>query len=409
MKTDTRVSQEVESQLVILLDDDAMMTDGLAAALERDGRTIITCNDVEAAELIVERTKPSHIVADIHISGPFGFEGLDFIRYVKRFSPDTKMILMSGDTIDSVQLEAAERGAVAFLGKPFDIGDLDAMLNLMACSASTSAAHSASIVRIPLLDDILVSDSLNPFFQPIVALEGRYPHVGFEALARFRGDSLFRNPDSLFAYAARKKRLADLDLACLGKAIAAGSRLSSQGLVFFNIHPEVFKHGDRLSDVLLAAAENAGLPLNRIVLEITEQGALVVHDAVVRAAEQLRKVGVRFAFDDLGVAYSHLALIDKVIPAFLKVSQSLGTGFESDATKFKIVSNILSLSREFECGLIVEGIESEATAKAAMDLGIPYGQGFLFGVPADAAMFRSGSKPGAASREKSIDRHLVAV
>ena len=105
-------SRALETQLVLLLDDDAMITEGLAAGLERRGRTIITCNDVESAELIVERMRPSHIVADVRISGPFGYEGLDFIRFAKRHTPDSRIVLISGEGAEALQLEASERFGV---------------------------------------------------------------------------------------------------------------------------------------------------------------------------------------------------------------------------------------------------------------------------------------------------------
>src|SRR5687768_6945078 len=123
-----------DSQLILLIDDDLMVTEGLAAGLEREGRTIITCNDVESAQLIVERLSPSHIVTDVRISGPFGFEGLDFIRHAKRHSPESRVILMTGDAPEALQLEASERGAVAFLRKPFGVEELESILNLMASS-----------------------------------------------------------------------------------------------------------------------------------------------------------------------------------------------------------------------------------------------------------------------------------
>ena len=52
----------VESQLILILDDDETITAGLAAGLERPGRTLITCNDVESAEMIVERMHPSFVL-----------------------------------------------------------------------------------------------------------------------------------------------------------------------------------------------------------------------------------------------------------------------------------------------------------------------------------------------------------
>ena len=50
-------------------------------------------------------------------------------------------------------------------------------------------------------------------------------------------------------------------------------------------------------------------------------------------------------------------MIDKVRPSFLKVSQDFGTGFETDPTKRKIVSNLHSLASDFGCELILEGVE----------------------------------------------------
>jgi EAL domain-containing protein (putative c-di-GMP-specific phosphodiesterase class I) len=101
----------------------------------------------------------------------------------------------------------------------------------------------------------------------------------------------------------------------------------------------------------------------------------------------LKKEGVRFAFDDVGIAYSHLPYLDSVRPSFLKISQEFGTGFEADPTKTKIVRNLLSLATDFECDLVLEGIETADTAITAADLGIKYGQGYYFARPAEASTF----------------------
>lgn len=58
-------------QIVLLLDDDVIVTEGLAAALAREGRTLITCNDLESGELVVEWLKPSHVVSDVRLTGNF--------------------------------------------------------------------------------------------------------------------------------------------------------------------------------------------------------------------------------------------------------------------------------------------------------------------------------------------------
>ena len=129
------------------------------------------------------------------------------------------------------------------------------------------------------------------------------------------------------------------------------------------------------------------MSLRRVVLEITEQGSLTDEHSALHTIERLKAAGVRFAFDDIGVAYSHLPFIGKVRPSFLKISQHFGTSFESDSTKTKIVHNLVALAKDFECDLILEGVESETTANAAQELGIKYGQGFWFARPAEATAF----------------------
>jgi EAL domain-containing protein (putative c-di-GMP-specific phosphodiesterase class I)/ActR/RegA family two-component response regulator len=376
-----------ESQLILILDDDEMITEGLAAGLEREGRTLITCNDVESAELIVERMHPSHIVADIRISGPFGYEGLDFIRFAKKHAPESRVILITGDASEALQLEASERGAVGFLRKPFEVSELDATIDMLRCSVLSARSGFDHIIRMTQLDAIVRSDALRPMFQPIVRIGAEPAIFGYESLARFRTDSPLRDPEVLFKYAARKHRVVELELACIARSLHDGAALARKGLLFLNIHPDVFASGASFSDTMVSQAERARVGLDRIVLEITEQGSLAHTPAVLKTIGELRKQGIRFAFDDVGVAYSHLPLMDAVRPSFLKVSQHFGTGFEKDPTRMKIVMNLLSLANDFECDLILEGIEDESTASMAAHLGITLGQGYFFARPDEPSAF----------------------
>lgn len=369
-------------QIILILDDDLMVTEGLAAGLSGARRTIITCNDLEGAEMIVEWMKPSHVVSDVRLSGAYGFEGLEFIRFVKRHSADSRIILMTGDAPEAMQLEASERGAVAFLRKPFEVAELEAIINLMA-PHRIGAPDWPEIMRVPLLDAILGGDGLHTFFQPIIRLSSNEA-VGFEALCRLRTESPFRNPERLFRYAGRKHRVADLEVECIRHALEAAAILPRSAPIFLNIHPTVFATAPQVRDVILSQAARHDIHPARIVLEITEQATFGDEFRALEAIDKLKASDIRFALDDVGIAYSHLPFIDRIKPAFLKISQHFGTGFESDETKSKIVRNLLALAQEFKCELILEGIETEATARAALDLGIRYGQGFHFGMPRPA-------------------------
>lgn len=376
-----------ENQLVLVLDGDVAAAEALALGLERQGRSVITCNDVESAHLIVERFLPSHIVADARISGPFGFEGLDIIRYARQHSPQSRVILMTGDAPEALQLEAAERGAVAFLRKPAKVAEVDSMIDLMSGSFPSPGRDGRKLIRMPLLDEILASEALNPLFQPVVALDGTWSHVGYEALTRFRSNTPLEDPEILFRYAARKERVVDLEIACMGRSLHAAARLRSVGPLFLNTHPHVFASGSRFRETIVSKAEEAGVPLGRIVLEITGQASMKDESQSLQTIAELQRLGVRFSFDDVVVTYNHLRLIDRIRPSFLKISQQFGTSFETDSTKMKIVINVLSIARDFSAELVLEGIETKSTAEAAQDLRIPLGEGYFFGVPADVSSF----------------------
>ena len=210
-------------QTVLILDDDLMITEGLSAGLEGPGRNIIVCNDLESAELAIEWLAPTHIVSDIHITGRFGFEGLDLVRYAKRHLPGCRTILMTGDAPEALQTEAAERGAVAFLKKPFEVAELEALINVMS-NAPASDDQEGTMIRLPLLDEILSGGGLYPVFMPIVKLGETWTPFGYEALARLRTDSPLANPERLFQYAARKSRIADLEKTCIQNALAAAGK-----------------------------------------------------------------------------------------------------------------------------------------------------------------------------------------
>lgn len=370
-------------QVILILDDDPLVTEGLSFGLENQGRTVVTCNDLESAQIVVETMRPSHIVADVRLTGAFAFEGLDFIHYAKQHSPASKVILMTGDASEALQLEASHRGAVAFLQKPFGGRQLGALINLMT-SGSAADTGAASLIRIPVFDQILSGTDLSPAFQPIVRLGSVSKPFGYESLARYRSNSPLQDPAVLFDYASRTGRLHDLEFECIRRTMAAAvtAPVLDGATLFMNIHPAVMSSGHQLVDVLRELSPRV---LRNLVLEITEHAALSDTSEVFAAIAEIRALGVRFAFDDFGLAHSHLSAIGRVKPAFLKISRDFGSGFEADPTKRKIITNIVSIAKDFGCEAILEGIEERSTADAAARLGIPFGQGWLFGRPAKAS------------------------
>jgi EAL domain-containing protein (putative c-di-GMP-specific phosphodiesterase class I) len=362
---------------VLVIDDDMPVAEGLAMMIAERGRNVVVCYDLAAAEMVVESTELDAVVCDIRLTGPFRFEGLDFLEFAARHAKGAPVVLISGGVTDDLRAEALRRGAAAVLQKPFAADDL-----LSSISLNGVGGDEGQIVCVPPLAEIVSGEALSPMFQPIVDLETG-GITGFESLARLASDSLLSAPDLMFKYAARKDAVAQLEEACIRSAFAAARQCTAGKLLFINMHPAALRDGDRLSRMLVEQANRYAIPLDHLVIELTEQQSIHDERAVVPIIDRLREEGVRFALDDIGVAYSHLTLIDQLRPSFLKVSQHFGTDFERDATRSKLVRNLLSLAGDFDAALILEGIESEETAAAARAIGIQHGQGYLFSRPMD--------------------------
>ncbi|HEX6640564.1 MAG TPA: EAL domain-containing response regulator [Thermoanaerobaculia bacterium] len=373
-------------QYVLIADDEEAITEALSCTLERDGRTVILCSDLDAAELALAQYPITHLVTDVQFSGEFGYEGLHVLRQIRAQAPDCRIVVMTGCATDSLRDTAISHGASAVLAKPFDTDDLEKAL--CASTAHDGATGEYETIRVPSIDEIMCGNALTIAFQPIVRLDANAAQViAYEALTRVRGQGLAGGPEMLFAYAERRGKLAELNLLTMVNAIDDAAALPADASIFINLDPLTFSHS-KLIPYLYGAAIRSGIALSRIVLEVTERSCFT--DVRTEVFDELRSSGVRFALDDHGSAYSHLARIQQIRPAFFKISNTFGTAFELDETKERIVRHTLSLARDFGCETILEGIETSATARAAAAAGVRLAQGFFFS-RARAASHWSGS------------------
>lgn len=366
--------------MVLVLDGDRERATVSARALTASDRLVLVGSDAEVGTLVGQRMTLSSLITEAQIAGQFSFDGLDTVAEVRRHTPACRVVVTGDHLSEQIADEAIRRGASDVLLRPLDCAEIRTRLGLSRNSSE------GVILHVPTVDELIASDSLCPAFQPIVDLTCTGgTGAGFESLARYRETTLaFCDPCFMFDYARLRGRTADLDLACLQRTLEAARSLPRDGKIFINVHPRAFAEGGRLACTLLGAARANDIALGRIVLEITEQEKLETTEATLTAVETLRQAGVEFALDDVGISYSHLALISHIRPRYLKISHEFGTGFETDPARRKIIRNIQSLARDFECEVILEGVETEDTSRAAVDLGARYAQGFYYARPADA-------------------------
>jgi EAL domain-containing protein (putative c-di-GMP-specific phosphodiesterase class I) len=122
----------------------------------------------------------------------------------------------------------------------------------------------------------------------------------------------------------------------------------------------------------------ANLDPGRLLLEITETVLMKDVTASTDVLRRLRGLGVRFAIDDFGSAYSSLSRLKGFSIAQLKIDRSFVDGLPEDADDLAIVTAVVTMGHSLGLDVLAEGIETEAQLAALQSLGCDLGQGFLF-------------------------------
>ncbi|HEX6177141.1 MAG TPA: EAL domain-containing response regulator, partial [Thermoanaerobaculia bacterium] len=283
--------------IVLVVDDEPITRAGVAVAIGATGRAVVTCADIESAQLVVERMPVRSVVTDMRLSGPFSDDGLHFIDYVTQHAPQSRVVLMTGSASPELRAEAKQRGAIAVLEKPFTSAQIDAVLR----GDDLVSSALPDIIDVPAIEDVLSGSSLYSVFQPIVDMRAEGSTIGYEALSRLDTAGPMRAPEFLFEYSARKRRMIDLELRCAENSIRQAALLPDSSSIFINVHPMVLADV-RLTAGLTASAQRNGIDTSRIVIEITEQAAMSDVAATLTNIDALRALGCRFAFDDVGIA-----------------------------------------------------------------------------------------------------------
>ena len=123
------------------------------------------------------------------------------------------------------------------------------------------------------------------------------------------------------------------------------------------------------------------MPLERIVVEMTEHAPVGDYDGLNTALQPLRDAGARVAVDDAGAGFASLRHILLLAPDIIKLDISLTRGIDSDRSRRALSYALVAFARETQTTIVAEGIETEAELRALRDIGVTHGQGFLLARP----------------------------
>jgi diguanylate cyclase (GGDEF)-like protein/PAS domain S-box-containing protein len=136
-----------------------------------------------------------------------------------------------------------------------------------------------------------------------------------------------------------------------------------------------------LHERIARTLEAAGVPPERIALEITESTLMEGGDAGIADLEALRRLGVQVLLDDFGTGYSSLTRLSRLPLSGIKLDRGFVARAANDRDR-RIIEAALSIGRAAELPVVAEGVETEDQLALLRASGCNFVQGYLLGRPA---------------------------
>jgi len=252
----------------------------------------------------------------------------------------------------------------------------------------TEEMHAEAIATKRLVSDLLIAcenREFIPYFQPLIdAATGRVSSA--EVLVRWRHPKLGLLPPAAFLDTAASmgilKRIDEITFGALPETLAS---FDAAGVELPRISINV--SAGRLADpTLIHDIKKSRLDPERLTIEILESVYLErIGEVVHWTLGELKELGVTIALDDFGTGHASVQGLLKISPTILKIDRQFILPIVDDETARALVASIIGIGKSLGMKIVAEGVETEAHARFASDMGCDFLQGFHFGKPMSAA------------------------
>jgi diguanylate cyclase len=205
-----------------------------------------------------------------------------------------------------------------------------------------------------------------------------------EALVRWQHPQLgLLTPDSFIGMAEHTNLIKPLTQRVLELALMQNAAWRSIGIdvaIAVNISAHVLVDSGFTSRVLAALA-NAGVPPNRLKLEVTESTLMVDPDLAREVLRELDEHNIEISIDDFGTGYSSLAYLAELPVSEVKIDRSFVSRMASGSSETIIVNSTIDLAHNLGLRAIAEGVEDPALLSELQMLGCDASQGYAISRP----------------------------
>ena len=214
-------------------------------------------------------------------------------------------------------------------------------------------------------------------FQPIVDAVA-HKIVAWEALIRGTWDE----PAWQVLNQVSPLRLHLFDEAARASAVALAARLGINRPLHLNLLPQALESNPKSLLHTIEAARQAGVPPDRIVIEVPEASVVEDRTRFASLIRDARALGIRLAIDDFGATWAALTLLDDLEPDQIKLDMRLIRSVDRPGPRQAILRAIRRACYDLKIEVIAEGVETLAEFSFLAGQRIRFFQGYLFARPA---------------------------
>ena len=374
---------------VLIVDDDLRISRRLKRiALESDVETLIL-NDPHRFEEIYLTYQPNIILMDLQMPQ---VDGIEILRRLAELKSNAAILIISG--MEKNVLETAvelgrslKLNMAGFLNKPIDVDSVKKVLVKTFVSQKPAGAESF----VPTYDDVKLAierDELVVFYQPLIDLEtGEID--GLESLVRWQHPEyglLF--PDSFIPLAEGHVELIDsLTYRVLEISLRDDVSRRRKGVelkLAINLSARLLSDL-ALPDKIEKLLKKYDFSASRLILEITESGAMDDASLTMDILTRLRVKNMRLSIDDFGTGYSSLIQLYRMPFNEIKVDKSFVLKAMTDKEAAEICRITVDLGHSLGLEVVAEGVEDTETYQFLTQLGCDKAQGYYICRPIESS------------------------
>jgi multidomain signaling protein FimX len=220
--------------------------------------------------------------------------------------------------------------------------------------------------------------------QPIASLLGEDKGM-FDVLVRMldeQGNEVL--PAEFIAAAERNDLMKNIDRWVIGASMSFAANRKA-ACIFVRISKDTVLDKSLLA-WLDTQLKHLKIEAKRICIQVTEDLANQYVRQTKELADQLRKLGFRFALEHFGTGRDPLKLLADIEMNFIKIDGSLMQGLSTNQIQQQRVKGLVEAAKRRGIETVAERVEDANTMAVLWQLGIEFIQGYFVNAPEDVTM-----------------------